>query len=314
MRTHHRAFPCALALAASTVLNACAADTPTGGATIHAMSAQADHRLSGWSDAVNVGPVVNSAFNEILPHQSPDGLSLYFASDRPGGFGAFDIWVSRRASADAPWGTPVNLGGTINTAAAESAPDISRDGHLLFFASGRPGGAGTMDLWVSRRDHTDDDFAWEPPSNLGPNINTAAFEAGAALARPEFYFTSTRDNAPNLDIFVSRLEGNSFTPATFVSELSSAANDQRPTVRFDGREIFFSSNRGTGDQNIWVATRQDRASPWSALVMLGPEINTQFLEQQPSISADGAALFFASTRPGGSGGGDLYVTTRRLAH
>jgi Tol biopolymer transport system component len=165
---------------------------------------------------------------------------------------------------------------------------------------------------VSHREHTDDDFAWEAPTNLGPNVNSAAFDAGSSLLRPEFYFTSTRDNAPNLDIYVSRVEGDVFGPATRVDELSSPDNDQRPSVRFDGREIFFSSNRGMADgtQNIWVSTRQGRGHPWTSPVMLGPEINGPFFDQQPSISWDGRTLFFTSNRPGGAGGFDLYMSTR----
>ena len=55
-----------------------------------------------WSVPENLGPVVNSAFNEDLPHLSKDGLSLFFISNRPGGFGSFDIHVSQRATLDDP--------------------------------------------------------------------------------------------------------------------------------------------------------------------------------------------------------------------
>jgi hypothetical protein len=300
MPTHRHSVHWFLALVPAATLPACTADSPTGEGIVTEISAHAVARFSEWSDAENLGPVVNSSFQDFLPNLSGDGLSLYFTSNRPGGMGGADLWVSQRAADEAPWGEPVNLA-TINTAGSESAPDLSRDGHYLFFSSTRPGGFGSNDIWVSQRERTDDDFGWEPPVNLGSNVNSDAFEAGASLWRPEFYFTSTRVSEPNLDIYVSRVVGNTFGPAIRVSELSSADNDQRPSIRFDGLEIFFSSNRGNPDatQNIWVATRNGSGLSWNAPVVLGPKINTEFLDQQPSLSADGRILFFSSNRPGG---------------
>src|SRR5438445_4023772 len=99
--------------------------------------------FTGWSVPVNLGPTINTpAFLESGPALSKDGLSLYFYSNRPGGFGGFDIRVSQRQSVDDAWGTPANLGATINTAALEFVPAFSRDGHWMFFASTRPGGFG----------------------------------------------------------------------------------------------------------------------------------------------------------------------------
>src|SRR5205809_1079096 len=72
---------------------------------------------SDWSPPVWLGPVVNSAFAEQGPAISADSLSLYFYSNRqPGGSGSDDIWVSQRPTVSAPWGVPVNVGPTINTA------------------------------------------------------------------------------------------------------------------------------------------------------------------------------------------------------
>ena len=80
--------------------------------------------------------------------------------------GATDLWVSQRASVDAPWGAPVNLGPTINSPGPDAAPYLSRDGHKLYFASGRPGGFGSNDNWVSWRSDTHDDFAWQAPERV----------------------------------------------------------------------------------------------------------------------------------------------------
>src|SRR5262245_35741266 len=113
--------------------------------------ASADPEFSEWSAPVNLGPTINSPFTEAGPAISKNGLSLYFYSNRPGGFGSNDIWVSQRASLDAPWGEPVNLGPNINTSDGEITPSLSRDGHWLFVAGNRPGGFGDSDIWASWR-------------------------------------------------------------------------------------------------------------------------------------------------------------------
>jgi hypothetical protein len=73
-------------------------------------------QFSAWSAAVNLGPVVNSAGNEERPAISRDGLSLYFSSTKPGGFGGPDLYVSQRLSLEDPWAPPVNLGPNLSFA------------------------------------------------------------------------------------------------------------------------------------------------------------------------------------------------------
>ena len=72
-------------------------------------------QFSEWSSPVNLGPTINTTYFEVCPSVTKDGLSLYFGSHRPGGFGSVDIYVSQRASTNDPWGTPQNLGQTINS-------------------------------------------------------------------------------------------------------------------------------------------------------------------------------------------------------
>src|SRR5919106_1481205 len=134
---------------------------------------------SEWSEPVHLDAPVNSPSNEFEGSLSRDGLSLFFGSNRPGGFGGNDLWVARRACADCPWETATNLGPTINTAAAEAGGTLSVDEHLLFFQSARPGGFGDLDLYVSRRADPNDDLGWTEPVNLGAPINTAAAERSA---------------------------------------------------------------------------------------------------------------------------------------
>jgi len=129
-----------------------------------------------WSSPVRMDPPINFA-QELRAVISPDDLELYFASTRAGGIGRFDIYVSTRATRNDPWGTPVNLGPTINTAGDENASALSPDGLVLFFiaTADRPGGLGGIDTWMTRR--SSKGAAWSTPVNLGPSINTPGNDA-----------------------------------------------------------------------------------------------------------------------------------------
>jgi len=93
-----------------------------------------------WGNAVNLGPVVNSPYDEEWPSLSPDGLLLLFSgmwiepsSPRPGGYGSSDLWMTRRASLSDPWQPPVNLGSKVNKPSNDAVPRISPDGRTLYF-------------------------------------------------------------------------------------------------------------------------------------------------------------------------------------
>jgi Tol biopolymer transport system component len=100
-----------------------------------------------WGEPVNLGPTVNSSSSDRSPCISPNGLVLLFSSNRPGGFGDRDLYMTRRATIDDDWAIPVNLGPMINTSAYDGFVTILPDGSTLLFASNRPGGFGDVDLW-----------------------------------------------------------------------------------------------------------------------------------------------------------------------
>ena len=129
-----------------------------------------------WGPRVNLGTVVNrpggvGLGNDISGTLSPDDLELFFASDRPGTLGNWDIYVTTRATRSDPWGPPVNLGPTINTSRVEFPLSVSPDGLVLFFVADRPSGLGGFDTWMTRRPCKG--AAWSEPANLGPSFNTS---------------------------------------------------------------------------------------------------------------------------------------------
>ncbi len=284
---------------------------------------QADRFASAeWTEPVNLGPVINSAFVDANASLSPDQHTLYFISTRPGGFGGNDIWMSQRQCLACPWEEPMNLGAVINTAAIEVSPSVSDDGQLLFFSSTKAGGFGGADIYVSHRISTSAvGDVWGDPVNLGPDVNTAAAEQGSYYvkvsgeANASVYFNRPGGGG-SLDIykvFVSN-DGVPLGPAVLVPELSDPSGfDQKVAVRTDGHELFLSAIRsgGFGSFDIYRFTRQSTSDPWSAPEHLDAPINTPDIDSQPSLSRDGKTLIFTSIRAGGFGVQDLWMSTRR---
>ncbi len=121
-----------------------------------------------WTAPRNMGSPVNSSYWESQPSCSADGRTLYFASNRPGGYGQMDIWETHLES-DGKWSPPKNLGEKINTKLDELSPFIHTDGKTLYFASSGHIGMGKTDIFVSRKDTLDQ---WGTAKNVGYPINT----------------------------------------------------------------------------------------------------------------------------------------------
>jgi len=148
-----------------------------------------------WGEPVNLGPPVNGPTGEVFPSISSDGLELYFAEwevARSGGYGSSDLWVTKRPTKDDPWGTPENLGPTVNSARFDGNPFIARDGLTLYFGSTRPEGYGDLDIWMTRRDTADS--AWTESVNIGPAVNSSSNDGMPSLSANGsiLYFTSDR--------------------------------------------------------------------------------------------------------------------------
>ena len=124
-----------------------------------------------WTTPQPFGGTINTPAYEGMPSLSPDNRQLYFVSDRPGGYGGLDIWISKFENN--LWQVPVNAGPKINTDGNETAPFIALDNKTIFFTSdGHPGMGGT-DIFMSRRVN---DSTFEEAQNLGYPINSACNE------------------------------------------------------------------------------------------------------------------------------------------
>jgi Tol biopolymer transport system component/tetratricopeptide (TPR) repeat protein len=196
-----------------------------------------------WSLPENLGAIINSASHDGSPFLTADGLELYFWSGRGGGYGAQDLYVTRRATRTSPWGVPTNLGQPVNTSQQESGPVVSPDGLELYFISTRPGGYGGFDMYVSTRATPDD--PWGDPVNLGPAVNSPGNDGGAGPLSP------------------------------------------------DGLLMFVGSDR-PGGFGPWgdgyVTRRASRSAPWQPAVNLGPIVNAT-VYNCPLMSADGSNLY-----------------------
>ncbi len=221
------------------------------------------------------------------------------------------------AKADFVFGTPTNLGPTINTGSGESRPGISPDGLELYVGSNRPGGFGTYDIYVARRATTDDD--WGPLENLGPTLNSSTKDSEPDISTDglTLYFNSVQPGGyGKADLWVARrpTRNDAWGPIVNLGPtVNSSVGDFGPSISADGLELFFTSGRpgGYGDSDLWVTTRETTQDDWGEPLNLGPTVNSSSVEQSPSISADGLTLFFDSGPDrGGLGDFDLWVTIR----
>ena len=128
-----------------------------------------------WKPYRKVPNINHPVYWDSQPSVSADGNTLYFASDRPGGYGGTDIYVSYRNPETGEWSPPQNLGPKINTAGHERTPFIHSDNQTLYFSSNGHLGFGGWDIFYARKDKNDQ---WTEPENLGSPINTVSDELG----------------------------------------------------------------------------------------------------------------------------------------
>lgn len=153
-----------------------------------------------WSEPKNLQKPVNSKYWESQPSISSDGRVLYFASDRPGGFGGIDIWMSKFS--EKGWEEPINLGKEINTSKDEQFPFIHSDNTTLYFSSEGHLGMGKSDIFIT---HLKPDGTFDKPKNVGYPINSTGYDWNMIVARDgkTAYYSSDKkpDGKGGLDIY-----------------------------------------------------------------------------------------------------------------
>ncbi len=273
-----------------------------------------------FGEPVSLGSVINSAWSDYGACISADGLELYFCSERAGGFGAADIWVSTRQNVNEPWDSPANLGAAVNGPYNESYPSLSSDGLTLYFSdyySGTPrsGGLGAGDIWMTTR--SIHGAPWGTPVNLGPPLNSSTLDMSPTISGDDLTLIFTSNNRAggrgSWDLWMSTRAGmqDPWGPPVNLGPAVNTGNwEGECALSWDGGAVFFGSGRAgiAGAIDLWMSIRKTLADPWDVAVNLGPVINSSSNDGTARVSPDMRTLYFCSDRPGGFGSYDLYET------
>lgn len=232
---------------------------------------QRESEDSVWGTPFNLGAVINSPGNEVCPTFTISGRYLYFVSNRPGGCGGDDIYVSRLMNKKdlTSWDTPVNLGCQFNSSANDITPSLFEDEAgtvYLYFSSNRTGGAGLMDIYVSVR---------QPDGTFGTPTAVSELNTASDDQRPniryrdglEIFFESNRAGTLGATDLYSSTRQTTLSawsaPVNLGAVVNSSAVEGRPSLSFDGTELYFMSGRsgGLGSNDIYVTRRSKITRP-----------------------------------------------------
>ena len=222
-----------------------------------------------------------------------------------------------------PWSTPINLGPVVNSPVDDNRPAISKDGLSLYITSGRPGGFGGLDIWVSRRPSVDD--PWGAAQNLGPTVNSSSNDAAPAFSPDghRLYFHSFRPGGCGIaDIYVSRRRDTRDDfgwgpPEDLGCVVNTPYVNAGPTIFEDETTgtttLYFTvqNNPPGSDQgfDIYASTRTGDEGAFGPPVLVA-ELSSPFRDTRTTIRRDGLEMILSSGRPGGVGSEDLWVSTR----
>lgn len=214
-----------------------------------------------WCKPFNAGSAINSSYSDKHPSVSSDGRMLFFASNRPGGYGGMDIWYSVKDE-EGDWKQAKNLGEIINTLGNELSPFIHPDNQSLYFSSEGHSNLGGGDIFVSRLDSAGN---WGEAINMGYPINTHNNEMGL-IVNPQgstAYYSSDRKEGRGMDIFsfelpktlrpvyVSYMKGRVYDSNTFKGIQAEFQLIERETGKL---VVKSKSNKGEGDFTVPLPT------------------------------------------------------------
>lgn len=265
-------------------------------------------------EPINMGPNINSEYDEYLPTVVADESEIIFTVLRPRDekticnfcLNEEDFYASRKENGE--WQPRYPLEYPINSSYNEGAQCISPDGHYLFFTlCDTDFGNGSCDLYWSKRIGN----RWSRPRNFDKPVNTKFWESQPSIA-PDgktIYFVSNRPNGEGkMDIWKTEMteEGKFTEPENLGKVINTEENESAPFIHADGRTLFFVSDGhvGMGGRDIFYSTLTDTG--WSKPVNLGYPINTAADEINLIINAAGTVAYYSSDKEGGYGGQDLY--------
>jgi len=213
-----------------------------------------------WSEPQPL-EALNTLDDELGPQPTFDGRSLLFYSNRSGGFGGYDLWITHRGD-DGAWSVPENLGDAVNSEYHEYSPTLAPDGRLLIYASNRP-------------------------------------RYGRPTTQPDPKWPATvRERSERLpyDLFIARVDGDAVSTAQRIDALNTPRNEGTPAFSPAGDFLYFASDRtGLGGSYDLFRSRIVRGE-FQPPEDLGPSINTPSNELDPALTLGGFSLLFSSDR------------------
>lgn len=238
-----------------------------------------------WSKSKGLTGNINTALNEGAQNISQDGQWLIFTGcNLPDGLGSCDLYISYLTPEG--WSTPENLGYTVNTETWESAPSISPDKRDLYFASGRPGGYGGTDIYVSRRLPNG---RFSEPENLGPLVNTAGDESCPFMHADNqtLYFTSNGHlGYGGDDLFMVKKgpKGIWSKPVNLGYPINTIENEGSLIVAADGKTAYYASDRSDsyGGLDIYTFELRSDIRPAKTLWVKGKVFDKKTTKGLPS--------------------------------
>jgi len=231
-----------------------------------------------WQTAMNFDEKLNAVGNLGAITISPDGMYIFFtACHLPQGFGSCDLYYMQRSGSK--WTSPENLGPVINTTTWESQPSFSADGKTLYFASRRPGGFGSSDLWKSEML---ENGHWSVPTNLGEKVNTIKPEMSPQIHQDgqTLYFSSKGHvGMGGFDLFYTRLDSTGFwgKPVNLGYPVNTLSDEVNIIVTAAGTEAYISSDQygGYGQFDIYRFDLPEAARPEQVTYMKGKVFDAQ---------------------------------------
>jgi len=263
--------------------------------------------LATQSNIVNLGSNINTNADEYFPFITNDQFILLYTK-RKNENKDEDLFIAIKNEND-QWGNGNPFDNQINTAYNEGMSTLVRDGRTLYFtACNRPEIKGPCDIWTGQ---VENGQVREVKAILDhPNSESWESQACISCDGRVLYFASNRlGGLGGTDIWVSvkQKDGSWSSPTNLGAPINTDKDEESPFISNDGNRLFFSStgHMGFGGQDIFMSTF-DKYRGWSNAFNLGSKINSPFEELGFVLTADGLSGFFASDRPGGFGGMDIY--------